>query len=184
MWSRGEVTLREANVDDRYFISRMFHAAMLMEDTPEDRIHEFGDLICSRHDVLYSSDNSTIAIVDDKPVGMVTAYDGRNYHDWRVKTFQLVRDHLGIEFPGMEEEAVPGEFYIDSLAVLPECRGMGIGTLLLECAIAKGRSLGLKCTLAVDPDNPQARKLYESLGFMEDGTLFLFGHNYTKMSMN
>lgn len=176
------MTFRKATVDDRYFISRMFHAAMLIDDAPDERIREFGDLICSRHDVLYSSDNSTIATVQGKPVGMVTAYDGRFYHDWQVQTFALVKEHLGIEFPGMEDEAVPGEYYIDSLAVLPEYQGHGIGTQLLRFAMANGQSLGLTCTLAVDPDNPAARRLYESLGFREAGTLFIFGHNYTKMA--
>lgn len=177
------MTFREATVDDRYFISRMFHAAILIENPTDEQVREFGDLVCSRHDVLYSSDNSIIATIDGEPVGMVTAYDGRFYHDWRVRTFALAKEHLGVEFPGMEEEAVPGEYYIDSLAVLPGHQGLGIGTKLLKRAIAKGQSLGLTCTLAVDPKNPSARRLYESLGFREVGTLFIFGHDYTKMAL-
>lgn len=175
------IEFRQATEADALFIARGFHTAMLMEDTPEERIRLFADKICSRSDVLYSSVNTIIAEKDGVAAGMVTAYDGSRYHGMRIVTMALVKEHLGIEFPGMEDEAVPGEYYIDSLAVLPEFRGLGIGRQLLQKAVEEGHRRGLVATLAVDPVNTKAQRLYESLGFVRDSDLFIFGHTYWKM---
>lgn len=172
---------RPANVDDALFIARGFHMAMLYEDTPEEQIRLFGRVICVRDDVLYSWRNTIIAEVDGIPAGMITAYDGSRYHAMRQVTMDLVRQHLGVEFPGMEDEAIPGEYYLDSLAVMPFFRGKGIGRALLQHAIAEGCSLGLHVTLAVDPINTRAQHLYATLGFKPAGDLFIFGHTYWKM---
>ena len=174
------IQFRQAEHSDALFIARGFHMAMLMEDVPDSQIQLFARQICSRDDVLYSAPNTTIAIVEDEPMGMVTAYDGRFYHAWRQQTMQLVKQHLGIEFPGMEDEALPGEYYIDSLAVLPPHRGRGIGRALLQKAISDGLSLNLQPTLAVDPVNTRAQALYRSLGFRYHSDLFIFGHTYHK----
>lgn len=178
-----DVTFRQATIDDALFIARGFQMAMLMEDVPEEHTRLFAEKICEREDVLYSWRNTLIAEAEGSPVGMVTAYDGRYYRGWRETTLALVKEHLGVEFPGMEDEAVPGEYYVDSLAVLPAHRGQGIGRGLLQHAIAQGRELGLKVTLAVEYDNARALHLYRSLGFAPDGNLFIFGHDYQKMAI-
>ncbi len=175
------LSFRPATVDDATFIARGFHMAMLYNDTPEEQIRLFGRVICERDDVLYSWCNTLIAEVDGIPAGMITAYDGSRYRAMRQVTMALVRQHLGVEFPGMEDEAVPGEYYLDSLAVMPAFRGQGIGRALLQQAIAQGSSLGLHVTLAVDPINTRAQHLYASLGFKPAGDLFIFGHTYWKM---
>lgn len=171
---------RNATVEDALFIARGFHTAMLLEDVPEEQVRTFANNICVREDVLYSWRNTLVAMVDGVPVGMLTAYDGAHYHEMRKVTMQLVKELLNIEFPGMEDEAVPGEYYLDSLAVLPEFRGQGIGRALLKRGITQGISLGLDVTLAVDPVNERAQRLYDSLGFCPAGDLFIFGHTYWK----
>lgn len=179
----SQIQLRPATVADAVFIARGFHMAMLYDDVEEERIRLFAEKICVRDDVLYSWCNTSIAELDGTPVGMTTAYDGSGYHDMRVKTMSLVKEHLNVEFPGMEDEAVAGEFYIDSLAVLPEHRGKGLGKALLRHAISNGNALGLTVTLAVDPVNGKAQELYQSLGFRRMGDLFIFGHTYWKMGI-
>ena len=176
-----KITFRQAIADDALFISEGFHMAMLISNPPKERIALFAEKICSRNDVLYSAQNTILAEKDGKPVGMITSYDGKNYSAFRKTTMALVKEHLGIEFPGMEDEAAEGEDYLDSLAVLPECRGLKVGTRLLKEAISRGHALGLPVTLVVDPDNPKARKLYESLGFSFLRKIFIFGHHYDKM---
>ena len=176
-----KITFRQATIDDAQFIAEGFHTAMLMNDTPKERIALFAEKICRRNDVLYSAQNTILAEKYGKPIGMITSYDGKNYSAFRKTTMALVKEHLGIEFPGMEDEATEGEYYLDSLAVLPECRGLGIGSSLLKEAISRGHALGLPVTLVVDPANPKARKLYESLGFSFLRKIFIFGHNYDKM---
>ncbi len=55
---------------------------------------------------------------------------------------------------------------IHDLAVIPECRGKGIGRALLSAAEAHALRRGCcKLTLEVQDDNRRARGLYESFGF-------------------
>lgn len=177
----NSISFRGATVEDALFIARGFHMAMLYDDATDEQIANFAENICVCEDVLYSWRNTIIAEVDGKCAGMLTAYDGRYYHDMRTRTMSLVKQHLEIEFPGMEDEAVAGEYYLDSLAVMPEFRGRGIGRMLLQRGIENGKALDLDVTLAVDPINERAKKLYASLGFKPSGTLFIFGHDYDKM---
>ncbi len=51
-----------------------------------------------------------------------------------------------------------------SVALLPEYRGMGVGTTLLEELIHAASALYPAISLSVSPGNP-ARRLYERLGF-------------------
>lgn len=177
-----DITFRKAKEEDALFIARGFHMAMLYDDAEEGQIETFARTICVREDVLYSWRNTIIAEVNGQSAGMLTAYNGADYHEMRIVTMALVKENLGIEFPGMEDEAVAGEYYQDSLAVMPPYRGRGIGRALLQRGIAEGHRLGLLVTLAVDPINHRAKALYRSLGFQPDGSLFIFGHDYEKMS--
>lgn len=55
---------------------------------------------------------------------------------------------------------------VHDLAVLPDCRRLGIGRALLEAAEARARALGCcKLTLEVRRDNDPARALYRRSGF-------------------
>lgn len=86
-----------------------------------------------------------------------------------------------------EDETCKGEFYIDSLAVLPEYRRMGIGRQLMKAQMEYGLRKGLRHqTLLVDPENPKAQRLYESLGFRYESDCYAFGQTYWKwgVSMN
>ena len=66
----------------------------------------------------------------------------------------------------LAESAGPGEFIVDSLAVSPASRGMGIGTSLMERAEEKARSMGKgTMSLGVVGENVGAIRLYERLGF-------------------
>lgn len=138
---------------------------------------------CQREDTLYSWTNALIAEVDGKPVGCLVAYDGEHYIERRTITFADVIDIITFDINTMDNEAVPGEYYLDSLAIIPEWRGKGIGRTLLQKGIEEARSLGLLPVLACDPDNTNAKCLYESLGFSEHGHLFIFGEDYLRMTI-
>jgi ribosomal protein S18 acetylase RimI-like enzyme len=66
-----------------------------------------------------------------------------------------------------------GRIYVDrwkdqirvvDISLLPEHRGRGLGTKLLEGLLDEGRKHGLPVTIHVEYNNP-ARRLYERLGF-------------------
>ena len=60
--------------------------------------------------------------------------------------------------------------HINHLAVLPELRGQGLGTQLLEAVIAEAAHLGaILLTLEVRQSNEPALRLYEKAGFYREG---------------
>lgn len=65
---------------------------------------------------------------------------------------------------------VAGQVHINNLAVLPELRGRGIGTQLLEALIAEAAHLGaVLLTLEVRQSNTPALRLYAKSGFTQEG---------------
>jgi ribosomal protein S18 acetylase RimI-like enzyme len=59
------------------------------------------------------------------------------------------------------------------IALVPECRGQGIGTALIRSLMAEARAGGADVTLYVERFNP-AFRLYTRLGFepVEDGPVY------------
>ena len=65
---------------------------------------------------------------------------------------------------------VAEQAHINNLAVLPELRGRGLGTQLLETMTIEAARLGASLlTLEVRRSNQPARRLYERAGFYLDG---------------
>jgi GNAT superfamily N-acetyltransferase len=56
---------------------------------------------------------------------------------------------------------------LSGIQLLPEVQGHGIGTAIIEDLKAQAAAVGIPVDLAVEKDNPQARKLYERLGFVQ-----------------
>lgn len=64
------------------------------------------------------------------------------------------------------ENLAPSTWYVNVLAVLPELRGHGLGSQLLELADGIGRALGLRgMSVIVSDTNEGARRLYEWHGY-------------------
>ena len=62
------------------------------------------------------------------------------------------------------------EAHVTNIALLPECQGHGLGSLLLEHMVLNAKMLGaVSMTLEVRPSNIPARKLYSRRGFVERG---------------
>ena len=55
------------------------------------------------------------------------------------------------------------------IQLLPDIQRQGIGTAIIEDLKAKAAAVGISLELAVEKDNPDARKLYERLGFVQVG---------------
>ena len=125
----------------------------------------------------YSYCNALVADVNGHPAGAIVGYDGARLHELRKPTLALIQERTGQRFEGVEDETSSGEYYLDSLGVLPEYRNHGIGrrllTALRDKAFAEGHE---KAGLLVDKENPDAERLYLSLGFQRVETRKLFGH--------
>ncbi|HAF71547.1 MAG: GCN5-related N-acetyltransferase [Acetothermia bacterium 64_32] len=78
------------------------------------------------------------------------------FRDFSLAAFRVML--VGSVF---EERAAPGELVVESLAVVPELRGQGIGGLLLEAAGAWAKREGLsRVRLYVAFDNQRALRFY------------------------
>ena len=95
--------------------------------------------------------------------------------------FALQRQHYrthfaDTDFTVLERRGAPiGRLYIDrrddtlivhDIALLPEWRGGGVGTALMQAVCNEARSAGKKVSVAVEKYNP-AQRLYRRLGFRE-----------------
>lgn len=66
------------------------------------------------------------------------------------------------------------EALIDELFVLPEYRGQGLATAMLEVAVDRAFELGTKAIfLETEADNPQSRSLYTRLGFQTESSIWM-----------
>lgn len=79
----------------------------------------------------------------------------------------------------VDKEAFPDEWYLDSIVVNQKYRGLGIGSALLgemdQMALKAGyNTIGLN----VDIANPNAKKLYSSIGYKKAAEIVLSGHRY------
>lgn len=138
--------------------------------------------IAEMDDTLYSWRNTRIAQYEGKDAGVLISYDGASYKRAALKTFTIVRDGGGDDFTQMTAEAEAGEWYIDTLAVMPEYRGHGIAKALLRDGIAQGT--GKRVTLYVDPDHPWVVNLYRSVGFLPAGEAVIFNQTFKKMAVD
>lgn len=139
------------------------------------------EAVCRRDDTLYSWKHTRLAIAGGVPVGALVSYPGEGYMECRARTFALLSSLITFDVEGMDAETCDGEYYLDSLAVLPSHRGMGIARCLLEHAQREAHRLGRPAILACAPDNTGARRLYESLGFRHEGQMYIFGEDYLRM---
>lgn len=174
------VTIRPARVDDAAIIAEV--VAMGIRDEAILRnycgLHyiEVLTAIASSSYTLYSWQHALIAEVEGKTVGAAVGYDGALLHSLREQTFAIIYGLTG-HTPSTPDETEAGEFYLDSLAVMPAYRNLGIGTTLLSAMCKKALAEGHRYIgLLVDIDNPRAEMLYATLGFEHVGERLFFGH--------
>ncbi|MBR1514798.1 MAG: GNAT family N-acetyltransferase [Bacteroidales bacterium] len=180
--------IRNATIFDAPFIARVVLAGIDMleieAELPEEQQLIFNQLvdICRMDDTLYSYRNTRIAEVGGQIVGALIGYDGGRYATMREKTFGIVAKQSGMNLSQNAMETGDGEFYLDSMAILPEFRGREIGKQLMLDRMEWARNNGFaSVTLLVDKSKPRLRKYYESLGFGFREALFVFGAWYDKL---
>lgn len=124
----------------------------------------------------YSWRYALVAEVDGAAAGAIVGYDGAMLHKLREGTFEVLRATIG-RVPTISDETAEGEYYLDSVAVLPAYRGCGVGCELIAAFCQRASQEGhSRVGLIVDSDNPNAAKLYTWLGFEPVGQREFFGH--------
>jgi len=175
------ITIRKATVDDAWFIAENVLRALHIDDANDEHIGHLAE-ICRREDTLYSWRNATIALFEGVRAGLMVAYDGARYHQMRDITFPMIRMYVGEDYNQMDDEASPGEYYLDSLAVLPQYQHKGIASVLIKEMFRLRDEAGIPlATIAVDPENDSAYRLYTRHGFHHDGQISVFGTIYDRL---
>ncbi len=111
--------------------------------------------------------NVIVARADNEIAGMVSGYAAEfNKITPEMRDF-IPKDRLDITTP-MFESRVEGSFYLESLAVYSQYRGYGIATELINLISQRAEREGFDfVSLHVADGNPEAKKLYDKLGFVE-----------------
>ena len=173
--------IRDASFEDVEFVAWTVLMAIDIEPTPKNIRRAVS--VCSQDGTLYSWRNARICEVDGKVAGCLVSYGGNDYRTMRKKTFDLILDSFGLDLNQNPDETIPGEFYLDSMAFLPEFRGNGLGKKMLIDGIEKGKLKGYaKTTLLVDEIKPNLMHYYESIGFKPNGKVHTYGEDFTKMA--
>ena len=177
------LTIRKASIEDSPFVARCGLEAIGFENIT-DEILARQTAFSRREDVLYSWRHALIAEYEGETVGCIICYEGRRYKWLRNITFPIIKEMCGADFSGQRDETGPGEYYLDSLYVVPKYRNCGIGSRLMLSGIANARTLRIpRVGLIVSTEKPDTQKLYKSIGFTEKERFIAFNEPFIKMTM-
>ena len=123
----------------------------------------------------YSFQNVIYAEYDKRVVGMVLGFTAEQHHSFSNHPLKeaaglrvLRMTAVNILFAPMMRilnTIADGDFYILSMAVDRECRGGGIGSILIDFVEKRARERGsTRLSLDVSAKNEGARRLYERCG--------------------
>ena len=178
---RTDIKIREAVAADAPLVGRVVLMALHYDET-----HPLASIfaeLAAREGSQYSYRNALVAEVDGAVVGAIIGYDGARLEELRKPLYELMIEKFGSVRP-VEDETSAGEFYLDSLAVLPRFRGCGVGRSLLTAAAERAFAAGHeRVGLIVDFDNPRAEALYTSIGFKRVNPTTFLGHDMWHMQM-
>jgi len=180
-----EITLRNASKEDAQFIADCVLAAIGAYDFKE-RPEEYESIlaVCKIEGTLYSYRNAIIACDSNaNPIGCLVAYAGDNYKEMREYTFSIVQGIKGsIPIGNSAMETGPEEYYLDSMAIIPQWRGKGLGMILFDAHLERAVSLGYKtAALLVEKSHPKLQSYYENAGFKPFSELTYFEKRFVKM---
>jgi ribosomal protein S18 acetylase RimI-like enzyme len=180
------IKIQEAKREQSADIARLIMTAM----TDDCCLHFCGDgygledfrrmmaMLVRREDSQYSYRNTLVAMDGQKVVGAAVSYDGGRLHELRRAFIEAAKNYICKDHSGMDDETQAGELYLDSLAVLPEYRCRGIAKDLLLATMKRANQLRLPVVgLLVDKGNPEAERLYTSVGFRYVDDILWGGHS-------
>ncbi|MBP3289753.1 MAG: GNAT family N-acetyltransferase, partial [Alistipes sp.] len=139
------IVVRAARREDADVIARV--VAMAIGDEQALRAYCGDDYlavlteVARREATQYSWQYAFVAEVAGEVAGAIVGYDGARLGELREGTFAVLRECVG-RVPQIADETEAGEYYLDSVGVLPKFRGHGVGGALIaafcENAYAEG----------------------------------------------
>ena len=170
-----KLKVRDAQYSDAQLIATVVCMAVGYDATHP--LYPVFEELARRDDTQYSWRNTLVAELNDVAVGAIVGYDGALLHELRRPTTQLIKERMGSAIE-IEDETEAGEFYLDSLGVLPQYRDLGVGRELIVAMRDRAFAEGFDHVgLIVDVDNPNAERLYLALGFRRVGRRRFLGHD-------
>lgn len=137
-----------------------------------DDVEKLFTALAGRDDTQYSYRNTLVAqTADGEVAGLAVSYDGAGLITMRRIFFSEAAARIGLTINGniddIEPETSPDEYYLDTLAVFPGYRGQGIARQLIRATKLRADAIGKPLGLLVDKTNANARRLYDSVGFVK-----------------
>jgi ribosomal protein S18 acetylase RimI-like enzyme len=138
----SDITIRDATTDDVEFLAEVIYLANV------ERYRDYPDWDASTFTARARA--ATLEQVQGGVAHNTTSVIMRSGE--RVGRLRVVRTSDRLEIAGIQ--------------LLPAFQRRGIGTNVLRALLREGRQAGLPVVLEVEDDNPQARQLYQRLGFV------------------
>ena len=131
--------------------------------TPGETGWDVGRRRAAREEGSFSYRNATMIEHDGACAGCLIGYEIPDVPE------PITADMPAMFVPLQElENLAPATWYVNVLAVLPQFRGLGLGTQLLGFADEIGRTLGKRgMSIIVSDSNAGARRLYQRCGYRE-----------------
>ena len=165
----ADVVIRSARKDDSAAIAALFRISSdgladyiwsRMDDGSGRPLLEIGRARYEREGVAFSYQNCIIAEREGAVIGMVHCFAMESAPEAGSDPDP---DPVLAPYAALEDH---GSLYISGVAMIPEQRGKGIGSMLLSAAEKRARSLGLpRLSLICFDANESAMRLYQRLGF-------------------
>ena len=180
------IKIRQARIEDASAIAPLIYDAIgdiANNLTGEQKLpkilaslEQFVTETTNRHSYL----NTYVAVEDSNVLGIIVLYDGKTGYELdRQLEAQLAKKGIHVQ---LDVEAHDNEYYIDTLCVSKEARGLGIGTKLLQFAEMRGKELGYdKLALNVELEKNDARRLYERMGYVITESWTIIGEPFHHM---
>jgi ribosomal protein S18 acetylase RimI-like enzyme len=200
-----QIDITPAEPEDAPFVAWTVLTALDIDPEGRDDITR----CCSDPRSMYSWRHALIARAGGRPVGCIISYDGADYVAMREYTWSRYWSGFSLEeIRRVALETYPGEYYLDSLAILPEYRGRRveevyvhtgsgaadvsheapqyrghrIGEALIREAMAQASHRGYSdYALIADIAKPNLQAYYKSIGFTEQEEILFFNHRYKRM---
>ncbi len=133
---------------------------------------DYGARIVSSEDDMFSYNNIRVLETDGKIAAMACCFEA---FERSPEQMELIPEQFRV-FKELTS-TIPGEFYLDSIAVLPEFRGHKFGQAMLEDCVEKAGKQGYSSVyLIAFAENVPGVRMYEKNGFKKVETRMSNGH--------